>query len=113
VREEATPAAGMNLNQVTLHSSDIARSIEFYRRLGLKLIVEALPRYARFECPDGDSTFSVEKRHGDGSPSPNSENPPRGRGVFRMRRSGCSRCGPAAAWRPIRLRPHNSALALA
>jgi len=51
----------MNLNQVTAPSTDVARSIEFYRRLGLRLIVDALPRYARFECPDGDSTFSVER----------------------------------------------------
>lgn len=51
----------MNLNQVTVPSTDVARSIEFYRRVGLRLIVESLPRYARFECPDGDSTFSVEK----------------------------------------------------
>jgi catechol 2,3-dioxygenase-like lactoylglutathione lyase family enzyme len=52
----------MNLNQVTVPSSDVARSIDFYRRLGLKLIVEDLPTYARFECPDGDATFSVERR---------------------------------------------------
>jgi catechol 2,3-dioxygenase-like lactoylglutathione lyase family enzyme len=54
----------MNLNQVTVPSSDVARSIEFYRRLGLILIVEHLPNYARFECPDGDSTFSVERQTG-------------------------------------------------
>ena len=54
----------MNLNQVTVPSSDVARSIEFYRRLGLILIVEDLPKYARFECPEGESTFSVEKRAG-------------------------------------------------
>ena len=54
----------MNLNQVTVPSSDVARSVEFYRRLGLILIVEDLPRYARFECPEGESTFSVEKRAG-------------------------------------------------
>ncbi|SHI37945.1 VOC family protein [Aquimarina spongiae] len=49
----------MNLNQVTVPSIDIARSIEFYKTLGLNLIVEALPHYARFECPNGDATFSV------------------------------------------------------
>src|SRR5579863_1758457 len=54
----------MNLNQVTVPSSNVARSIEFYRRLGLILIVENLPRYARFECPEGESTFSVEQRAG-------------------------------------------------
>ena len=30
-----------------------------FRRLGLKLIVDSLPRYARLECPDGESTLSV------------------------------------------------------
>ncbi len=49
----------MNLNQVTVPSIDITRSIEFYKVLGLNLIVEALPHYARFECPNGDATFSV------------------------------------------------------
>jgi catechol 2,3-dioxygenase-like lactoylglutathione lyase family enzyme len=56
----------MNLNQVTVPSSDVARSIDFYRRLGLILIVEDLPHYAGFECPNGDATFSVERgdKHG-------------------------------------------------
>jgi catechol 2,3-dioxygenase-like lactoylglutathione lyase family enzyme len=49
----------MNLNQVTVPSTNLAASIEFYRRLGLRQIVESLPNYARFECPDGDSTFSI------------------------------------------------------
>ncbi|EAR00130.1 VOC family protein [Maribacter sp. HTCC2170] len=49
----------MNLNQVTVPSLDLEKSIPFYKKLGLKLIVEALPHYARFECPDGDSTFSI------------------------------------------------------
>jgi catechol 2,3-dioxygenase-like lactoylglutathione lyase family enzyme len=49
----------MNLNQVTVPSIDIATSIAFYEKLGLKLIVSALPHYARFECPDGTATFSL------------------------------------------------------
>ena len=49
----------MQLNQVTLPACDVAESVEFYRGLGLRLIVDALPRYARFECPDGGSTFSL------------------------------------------------------
>lgn len=49
----------MRLNQVTVPSTDVARSVEFYERLGLVLIVLSLPKYARFVCPDGDSTFSV------------------------------------------------------
>lgn len=54
----------MNLNQVTVPSSDVQRSIDFYQTLGLRLIVESLPDYARFECPDGDATFSVIRREG-------------------------------------------------
>jgi catechol 2,3-dioxygenase-like lactoylglutathione lyase family enzyme len=49
----------MNLNQVTIFSSKPRESVEFYQNLGLKLIVDSLPRYARMECPDGDSTLSV------------------------------------------------------
>jgi catechol 2,3-dioxygenase-like lactoylglutathione lyase family enzyme len=51
----------MNLNQVTLPARDVAAAAEFYRRLGLRLIVDALPRYVRFECPDGESTMSLEQ----------------------------------------------------
>jgi GNAT superfamily N-acetyltransferase/predicted enzyme related to lactoylglutathione lyase len=51
----------MKLNQVTLPAVDLAPAVAFYQRLGLRLIVDALPRYARFECPDGESTLSVEQ----------------------------------------------------
>ena len=51
----------MNLNQITAPSQDLTISIEFYQRLGLRLIVKALPKYARFECPDGDATFSLHQ----------------------------------------------------
>jgi catechol 2,3-dioxygenase-like lactoylglutathione lyase family enzyme len=51
----------MNLNQITVPSLDLERSIPFYETLGLKLIVKAMPHYARFECPDGASTFSLHK----------------------------------------------------
>jgi len=51
----------MNLNQITVPSLDLTKSIPFYQKLGLKLIVEALPHYARFECPDGNATFSIHK----------------------------------------------------
>jgi catechol 2,3-dioxygenase-like lactoylglutathione lyase family enzyme len=50
----------MRLNQVTVAVSDLDRSAEFYRRLGLKQIV-ADEGYARFTCPDGDSTLSLER----------------------------------------------------
>ena len=49
----------MNLNQVTIYSSKPQATAEFYQKLGLKIIVDSLPRYARFECPDGDATLSV------------------------------------------------------
>ena len=51
----------MNLNQVTLPARDVPASAGFYRQLGLRLIVDALPRYVRFECPVGESTLSVEQ----------------------------------------------------
>ena len=49
----------MNLNQVTLPANDVQVSIDFYQSLGFKMIVDAAPNYARFECPDGESTFSL------------------------------------------------------
>lgn len=55
----------MNLNQVTIPSLNVEKAVGFYKKLGLHLIVEALPRYVRFECPNGESTLSihlVEKR---------------------------------------------------
>tara|TARA_R110001592_G_scaffold11019_6_gene55503 strand:+ start:10124 stop:10513 length:390 start_codon:yes stop_codon:yes gene_type:complete len=51
----------MNLNQVTIPSLDLTKSIPFYEKLGLRLIVASLPNYARFECPDGASTFSIHQ----------------------------------------------------
>ena len=49
----------MNLNQVTIYTDKPRETAEFYQKLGLKLIVDSLPRYARLLCPDGDSTLSV------------------------------------------------------
>ena len=51
----------MNLNQVTVPAFDLSASIGFYETLGLRLIVRS-DTYARFECPDGDATFSLSKR---------------------------------------------------
>ncbi len=48
----------MNLNQVTMPSTNVKAAVEFYRRLGLQQIVDGLPDYARLECPDGEATFS-------------------------------------------------------
>jgi catechol 2,3-dioxygenase-like lactoylglutathione lyase family enzyme len=49
----------MRLNHVTLPADDLAKSISFYTALGLEMIVQAEPRYARFAVDDG-STLSVE-----------------------------------------------------
>lgn len=49
----------MNLNQVTVPTKDLSKSIPFYEILGLKLIVNTSDHYARFECPKGDATFSI------------------------------------------------------
>ena len=48
----------MRLNQVTVTVADIETSVKFYATLGLTPIVKS-PHYARFACPQGDSTFSV------------------------------------------------------
>lgn len=51
----------MNLNQVTVPTKDLIQSIGFYEKIGLKLIIKAIPTYARFECPEGDATFSIHQ----------------------------------------------------
>jgi len=48
----------MRLNQVTVGANDMPASVAFYETLGLKLIVLS-PHYARFELPEGGSTFSL------------------------------------------------------
>ncbi|MFN3162779.1 MAG: VOC family protein [Pseudohongiellaceae bacterium] len=48
----------MNLNQVTIPATDMEASASFYRRMGFLQIVDT-PHYSRFECPEGDSTFSL------------------------------------------------------
>jgi hydroxymethylpyrimidine/phosphomethylpyrimidine kinase len=50
---------GPRLNQVTVTGTDYERSVDFYRRLGLKQIVDNPPDYARFETAGG-ATFSVQ-----------------------------------------------------
>ena len=48
----------MNLNQVTIPAINMDESAAFYRQMGFTQIVDT-PHYARFECPQGDSTFSL------------------------------------------------------
>ena len=51
----------LNLNQITIAVKDVEKSIEFYQKLGLNLIVKSLPKYARFECLNGEATFSLHQ----------------------------------------------------
>lgn len=51
----------MNLNQVTIYSHRTVETVEFFEKLGLRRIVDSLPRYARLECLDGDATLSVNE----------------------------------------------------
>ena len=53
----------MNLNQVTLAVHDMSVATEFYVALGFIKIVEN-ELYARFQCPEGDSTFSIYLERG-------------------------------------------------
>lgn len=48
----------MDLNQVTLPVHNMVEATVFYLKLGFIQIVDT-PYYARFECPNGDSTFSL------------------------------------------------------
>jgi hydroxymethylpyrimidine/phosphomethylpyrimidine kinase len=50
---------GPRLNQVTVTGTHYERSVEFYRKLGLRQIVDNPPDYARFETVGG-ATFSVQ-----------------------------------------------------
>jgi len=60
-RIRLTKGGTVRLNQVTVQSTNLAESVRFYPLLGLVQIV-ATDHYARFVCPDGDATFSVDAR---------------------------------------------------
>ncbi|MEI7932177.1 MAG: VOC family protein [Alphaproteobacteria bacterium] len=51
----------MKLNQVTATLPDLEAGWLFYTALGLIPIVDSRPRYARFVCPDGGSSFSIHQ----------------------------------------------------
>lgn len=60
----------MEMNQVTLPALDLAESIDYYTRFGLKLIVDSPEtQYARFEIPGGDGTLSIHVEPGQGGVS--------------------------------------------
>ena len=50
----------MNLNQVTIPATDMDACTAFYRKMGFTQIVDT-PHYARFECPEGEATFSLHR----------------------------------------------------
>lgn len=57
------------MNQVTLPVSDMEEAASFYRRMGFLQIVDT-PHYSRFECPEGNGTFSLmlqEERFSNGA----------------------------------------------
>lgn len=99
----------MRLNQVTVTVADVDAATAFYRTLGLKLIVQS-PHYARFECPEGESTFSVHL--GEVSAMPSTvvyfENENLDEVVKRLQSAGIAfEAGPADQrwlWREARLR---------
>lgn len=52
----------MRLNQITIGVTDMKKSIQFYQGLGLIQIVDSEDlHYSRFLCPEGNSTFSLER----------------------------------------------------
>jgi predicted enzyme related to lactoylglutathione lyase len=56
----------MRLNQVTVTLPDLDAGWRFYRALGLTPVVDSRPHYARFACPDGGSTFSLQQGEASG-----------------------------------------------
>ncbi len=54
----------MRLNHVTLAVADVETSANFYRRMGLRQIVESYPDYARFVAAEGDTTLSLQAVEG-------------------------------------------------
>jgi hydroxymethylpyrimidine/phosphomethylpyrimidine kinase len=48
----------VDLNQITLPCTNYDASVRFYKMLGLTLIVDSPPRYARFETAQG-TTLSI------------------------------------------------------
>jgi catechol 2,3-dioxygenase-like lactoylglutathione lyase family enzyme len=50
----------VRLNHITIAVSELERSVSFYERLGLEVIVHAPPRYARLYVSASDSTLSLE-----------------------------------------------------
>ncbi|MBB5018339.1 catechol 2,3-dioxygenase-like lactoylglutathione lyase family enzyme [Chitinivorax tropicus] len=54
----------MQLNQVTIGTGQLPILLQFYQKLGFRLIVDSLPSYVRLQCPGGDATLSLEHETG-------------------------------------------------
>ena len=54
----------VRLNQATVSMPDLDAGWRFYCALGFIPIVDSRPRYVRFQCPDGDSTLSLQQGAG-------------------------------------------------
>jgi catechol 2,3-dioxygenase-like lactoylglutathione lyase family enzyme len=50
----------LRLNQVTMIVRDFEGYKKFLKDLGMRIIVDAPPRYARFEIPGNSATISIE-----------------------------------------------------
>jgi catechol 2,3-dioxygenase-like lactoylglutathione lyase family enzyme len=69
-RRAASRVERVRLNHVTLSVGDVARSADFYVRLGLVQIVADYPGYARLEAAEGDTTLSLHRvEHASPQPS--------------------------------------------
>lgn len=51
----------MNQNHVSIPAANMEESKSFYTNLGLRQIVDSPPNYARFLCPNGEHTLSLER----------------------------------------------------
>ncbi|MBN8809593.1 MAG: bifunctional hydroxymethylpyrimidine kinase/phosphomethylpyrimidine kinase [Sphingomonas sp.] len=103
-------------NHVTLPMTDFAATRAFYDLLGLTRIVDAEPRYARYESPGG-ATLSIEAAHElDGRPLTFLECDDLDAAVARLRGGGYVVSDPVVepwAWREARLTdPFGNALCL-
>ncbi len=52
----------MKLNQITIPVLSLSKSISFYEKMGLRLIVKSA-EYARFLVEENNTTFSLHKVH--------------------------------------------------
>lgn len=51
----------LDLNQITLPTTQMENTAAFYQLLGCVLIVDSIPRYCRFKAPAGNTTFSLHR----------------------------------------------------